>query len=87
MSKRRRGVLAVAGVLVITAVAVGAATARQSNGDRTQALKTAFDFGRAQNVILIIGDGMGASEITIARNYAYGAAGGWCSTTCRSPAR
>ena len=29
----------------------------------------------AKNVILLIGDGMGDSEITIARNYAYGAAG------------
>ena len=31
--------------------------------------------GRAQNVILLIGDGMGDSEITSARNYTYGAAG------------
>ena len=31
--------------------------------------------GRAHNVILLIGDGMGDSEITIARNYAEGAAG------------
>ena len=31
--------------------------------------------GQARNVILLIGDGMGDSEITIARNYAVGAAG------------
>ncbi len=31
--------------------------------------------GKAKNVILLIGDGMGDSEITIARDYAYGAAG------------
>ena len=30
---------------------------------------------KAKNVILLIGDGMGDSEITAARNYAYGAAG------------
>src|SRR5262249_8249310 len=31
--------------------------------------------GPARNIILFIGDGMGDSEITIARNYAVGAAG------------
>ena len=31
--------------------------------------------GKARNVILLIGDGMGDSEITIARNYQVGAAG------------
>ena len=31
--------------------------------------------GPAKNVILFIGDGMGESEITLARNYALGAAG------------
>jgi alkaline phosphatase len=39
------------------------------------ALAAAVDDGRAKKVILIIGDGMGASEITLARNYAYGAGG------------
>ncbi|GAX42423.1 putative alkaline phosphatase [Tolypothrix sp. NIES-4075] len=34
-----------------------------------------IDYGRAKNVILFIGDGMGDSEITIARNYSVGAAG------------
>ncbi|PYF96367.1 alkaline phosphatase [Georgenia satyanarayanai] len=43
--------------------------------DRTAALEAAIMDGPAKNVILIIGDGMGASEITIARNYAEGAAG------------
>src|SRR5262245_49803711 len=33
------------------------------------------DSGRARNVILLIGDGMGDSEITIARNYETGANG------------
>ncbi len=51
----------------------GAAT--RNNGDRTSALRNAIDGRRADNVILLIGDGMGDSEITAARNYAYGADG------------
>src|SRR5690606_41337443 len=41
----------------------------------TLSLHDALPIWPAKNVILIIGDGMGASEITIARNYAEGAAG------------
>ncbi len=43
--------------------------------DRTRNILQAIDGGRAKNVILFIGDGMGDSEITIARNYHVGAAG------------
>ena len=49
--------------------------ATRLDGDQTQAVKQAIKGGQAKNVILLIGDGMGDSEITIARNYAYGAAG------------
>ncbi|MGC3953856.1 MAG: alkaline phosphatase [Propionicimonas sp.] len=49
--------------------------ARQNDGDRTKQVRRAVDGGRARNVILLIGDGMGDSEITIARNYVHGAAG------------
>ena len=49
--------------------------ANRNHGDRTRALRHATESGRARNVILLIGDGMGDSEITIARNYAMGAAG------------
>nr|BFF16450.1 hypothetical protein GCM10025699_77530 [Microbacterium flavescens] len=38
-------------------------------------LLDSVDGGPAKNVILLIGDGMGDSEITSARNYAYGAGG------------
>ncbi|MGN6238870.1 MAG: alkaline phosphatase [Cellulosimicrobium cellulans] len=48
---------------------------RNSGGDQTQALKAELTKGKAKNVILLIGDGMGDSEITLARNYAVGAAG------------
>ena len=43
--------------------------------DRSQDLRKAVDGGRAKNVILFLGDGMGDSEITIARNYQAGANG------------
>ncbi|MDL9980629.1 alkaline phosphatase [Microbacterium candidum] len=38
-------------------------------------LAHALNKARARNVILLIGDGMGDSEITVARDYLYGAAG------------
>jgi alkaline phosphatase len=44
-------------------------------GDRTSVLAQALSDDRARSVILLIGDGMGDSEITIARNYQVGAAG------------
>ena len=49
--------------------------ARRLDGDQSKTIAQAIDRGRARNVILLIGDGMGDSEITSARNYAYGAAG------------
>lgn len=42
---------------------------------RTDAIARAIQGGRAHAVILLIGDGMGDSEITLARNYHLGAAG------------
>ncbi|OTA21871.1 alkaline phosphatase [Xenorhabdus beddingii] len=49
--------------------------ARRLMQDQTEALRTALNNKKAQNVILFIGDGMGDSEITLARNYAKGARG------------
>jgi alkaline phosphatase len=49
--------------------------ARRLTGDQTEALKASLNSNRAKNVILLIGDGMGDSEITAARNYAEGAGG------------
>ncbi|HWD02613.1 MAG TPA: alkaline phosphatase [Amycolatopsis sp.] len=51
------------------------ATPRAAAGDRTQDVRDAIQGGPARNVILFIGDGMGQSEITAARNYERGAAG------------
>ncbi|GAW49993.1 MULTISPECIES: alkaline phosphatase [unclassified Nocardioides] len=49
--------------------------ATRNDGDRTSAVRHAVVGGHARNVILFIGDGMGDSEITVARDYAEGAAG------------
>lgn len=47
--------------------------ARRMQNDQTETLKAALSHQPAKNVILLIGDGMGDSEITAARNYALGA--------------
>ncbi|KRF18781.1 alkaline phosphatase [Nocardioides sp. Soil797] len=49
--------------------------AQRNSGDKTAMLKAEAKEAKAKNVILLIGDGMGDSEITVARNYAKGAAG------------
>ena len=43
------------------------------SSDRTRSVRNAIEGGHARNVILLIGDGMGDSEITIARDYTVGA--------------
>ena len=45
------------------------------NGDQTQIIRDAINGSGARNVIMLLGDGMGDSEITIARNYEKGAGG------------
>ena len=49
--------------------------ARRLQNDQTQFLRNSIKKRTAKNVILLIGDGMGDSEITAARNFARGAAG------------
>lgn len=46
-----------------------------SNVDRTADLQKLMVGGKARHVIMFLGDGMGDSEITIARNYQFGANG------------
>ena len=73
MRNRRRVAIATA---AIAGCALVATTVAQANtGDRTQDVKQSIKGGKAKNVIMFLGDGMGDSEITIARNYAEGAAG------------
>ena len=84
-SRRLRpvGAAVVAGTLLLGAGTAWAATggltangdARRLTGDQTSAVRNEIRGGSAKNVILLIGDGMGDSEITVARNYALGAAG------------
>jgi alkaline phosphatase len=86
--RRRRAALAIGAVVVAGAIALpGTAEAvnqlalnqhggaQRAAGDQTQAVRQAIKNANAKNVILLIGDGMGDSEITVARNYEYGAAG------------
>ncbi|MCX2498261.1 alkaline phosphatase [Plesiomonas shigelloides] len=49
--------------------------ARRLTEDQTAALRASLSDKQVKNVILLIGDGMGDSEITAARNYANGAGG------------
>lgn len=49
--------------------------ARRLQSDQAEDLREAISKTGAKNVILLIGDGMGDSEITAARNYAEGAGG------------
>jgi alkaline phosphatase len=70
---RRRIALALAATAIV--VAPSAALASDVHQDRTRVAKQAIKGGKARNVILLIGDGMGDSEITIARNYQVGANG------------
>ncbi|MDL4773678.1 alkaline phosphatase [Actinomadura xylanilytica] len=72
---RTRRVAAITLAAGVAAGALGTGIAGASNGDRTKDVRAAVKGGTARNVILLIGDGMGDSEITAARNYAKGAAG------------
>jgi alkaline phosphatase len=71
------GGIVVSATLVATGAVASTVTSgwHRLDGDKTAAVQKAITPGPAKNVILLIGDGMGDSEITIARNYAYGAAG------------
>lgn len=84
----RRTVRTLAAPLALGLVAAGAVAtqavgpdltkhgaAQRNDGDRTRSLSRQIGKSHAKNVILLIGDGMGDSEITLARNYEHGAAG------------
>ncbi len=65
----------VVGFATCALVAAPVAAFAGGHGDNTRAAKKAIIGGKARNVILLIGDGMGDSEITSARNYQVGADG------------
>ncbi|MGW5651381.1 alkaline phosphatase [Streptomyces humi] len=73
-STRRRHLVAATAVLTAATAAVAVTTAAGAF-DSAQQAKNAIQGGKAKNVILLIGDGMGDSEITLARDYTVGANG------------
>jgi alkaline phosphatase len=79
----RRSVRVLAGAAALAVAGSGAAYAgltdpngaNRHTSDQTADIASQIKYGKAKNVILFIGDGMGDSEITVARNYLVGAAG------------
>src|ERR1700710_1903335 len=83
ITSSRRGLVVAAVVTTALVTLPLVAHAALSNGaardsrraDHTEFFRQQVVGGQARNVIMLLGDGMGDSEITIARNYAVGAAG------------
>ncbi|MEU8959542.1 alkaline phosphatase [Streptomyces sp. NPDC048518] len=74
LSPTRRRLTVAAAVVAASAVAVTVTASAGASDTRDQA-RRAIQGGKAKNVILLIGDGMGDSEITLARDYTVGANG------------
>ena len=74
-TRRRRLVLLPATAMAAATIVAVPVIAGNTSTDNTPAARKAITGGQARSVILLIGDGMGDSEITIARNYQVGAAG------------
>jgi alkaline phosphatase len=72
---RTRTMLAATCIVVGLSVASVGVFSKGNRDDRSRDLRDAIDGGRARNVIMFLGDGMGDSEITVARNYQVGADG------------
>ncbi|MFD9907745.1 alkaline phosphatase [Streptomyces sp. NPDC059063] len=70
----RRHLMVGTAVVAAAVAAVAVTTAAGASGTKEQA-ERAIKGGKAKNVILLIGDGMGDSEITLARDYTVGANG------------
>ena len=75
MHRPSRRHLAIATALVAATAAAVAVTTTAGAFDSAQQARAAVQGGKAKNVILLIGDGMGDSEITLARDYTVGANG------------
>ena len=74
-SRKQRNLVVVSAFVLTAAGISGAAVAENGKSDPTVAARQAIEGGKAKNVILFLGDGMGDSEITVARNYLEGAGG------------
>lgn len=75
MTRRTAALSALGAVALLPVVGLPVAAQGADGVDRTAEVAAAIDGGKARTVILLIGDGMGDSEITSARNYALGADG------------
>ncbi|MFH9656968.1 alkaline phosphatase [Streptomyces sp. NPDC017248] len=75
MHRPSRRHLTLATALLASTAAVAAVTTGAGATDTRQQAEDAIQGGKAKNVILLIGDGMGDSEITLARDYTVGANG------------
>ncbi|MFE1286830.1 alkaline phosphatase [Streptomyces sp. NPDC058751] len=75
MPKPTRRHLAIATALAVATAAAVTVTSTAGASDSAHQARAAVKSGKAKNVILLIGDGMGDSEITLARDYTVGAAG------------
>ena len=75
MPRLTRRHLTIATAVVAATSAAVAVTTVAGAFDGAQQAKSAIQSGKAKNVILLIGDGMGDSEITLARDYTVGANG------------
>ncbi|MFD8416255.1 alkaline phosphatase [Streptomyces sp. NPDC059650] len=75
MRRPTRRHLTIATALVAATAAAAAVTTTAGASDTAQQASGAIQSGKAKNVILLIGDGMGDSEITLARDYTVGANG------------
>ncbi|MFI6565036.1 alkaline phosphatase [Streptomyces sp. NPDC050534] len=75
MPRLTRRHLTIATAVVAATSAAVAFTTVAGAFDGAQHAKNAIQGGKAKNVILLIGDGMGDSEITLARDYTVGANG------------
>src|SRR4051812_40487523 len=73
--KGRRALTAAAIISGSVSLATSSALLTADRDDHGRHLRDAIDAGRARNVLLFLGDGMGDSEITLARNYQVGADG------------
>ncbi|MET8583701.1 alkaline phosphatase [Streptomyces collinus] len=75
MHRPTRRHLTVATALVAATTAAVAVTTAAGASTGKEQVREAIQDGKAKNVILLIGDGMGDSEITLARDYTVGAGG------------
>lgn len=69
MFLKQRQVLIPVAIASTVLLTLGTAFAQNTATDNSGSVRKAINSGRAKNVILLIGDGLGDSEITIARNY------------------